>query len=228
MSNNIPPEEPKAPETKFATSSSSEELVATSKVAAVDAWSAFKLIWQDPSNGLQQALFSLGDIRAFNVGIALCALFVVASWMATLKIVDVLIALFSGNLTQIFGGTQLDFSAHFRILLTSSIPVISTIAVLLAIQKIFKTSGNYQKFTFITGIIFAPITFFFFLLWLLGISSGQLIVLVGFFCFTTFILFLNTGLMGVLHLSSRNALLLVPIIVVVDIFIIRIFLEIVY
>jgi hypothetical protein len=46
-------------------------VVETSKNAVVDVWSALKLIWNDPNNGLQAAINSLGDSRIFYAGLHL-------------------------------------------------------------------------------------------------------------------------------------------------------------
>jgi hypothetical protein len=136
-------------------------------------------------------------------------------------------SLFSFGFGRGFVG-QLDFSTHLLIILSAAIPVIVMIAVLWGIKKIFKGAGNYQQFTFVTGVSLAPMTFFLFLVWLLGANATNLTSLVGFFCFTTFILFLNTALIGVMRLSARNALLLVPITLVVDLFITKVIFEIIY
>ncbi|MBW4614753.1 MAG: hypothetical protein KME21_16045 [Desmonostoc vinosum HA7617-LM4] len=204
-------------------------VVEASKEAALDIWSVFKLIWKDPANGLQAALTTLGDNRAFNAGIILCVLFMLAFWMAVLKVVESIAALLTfGNLFGRGFNGQLGFSEHIRILIGAAIPVLSMIAVLWCIRQIFRAAGNYKQFTFVTGFSIAPLTLFLLLLWLLGINAGEITVLLYIFCFTTLILFLNTALIGVLRLSSRNALLLVPVLLIADYFITRVGFEILY
>ncbi|WP_165790206.1 hypothetical protein [Cuspidothrix issatschenkoi] len=241
MSNSIPPENPNSDEltddldspsvvnSPVSNSKNPQLVVETSKNAVLDVWSALKLIWNDPNNGLQTAINSLGDSRIFYAGIALCILFVLAAWMAVLKTIESLAPLFSfGGLFGASYSTQLSFSEQLRVILAATIPVLGMIAVLWITRKIFKGSGNYQQFTFVTGCCFAPITFFLFMLWLLGSSATELMALISVFCWTTFVLFLNTALIGVLGLSSRNALLLVPIVLVADFFITRVGLDILY
>lgn len=90
MSNFILPEENNSSEGETVQEASSPQVVETSKVAVADLLSVLKLVWQDPANGLQEALITLGDARAFNAGIALCALFVFACWLGILKAIDFL------------------------------------------------------------------------------------------------------------------------------------------
>ena len=207
----------------------SQKFLKTSKVAALDTWSVLRLLWNDPANGLQEALITLGDGRAFNAGIALCVAYVLAYWVVVTKAIG-----FLRNFSNIFGSTfnnygdKLNFSEHFRILLGAGIPVAGMIVVLLGIKQIIGAKGNYKQFTFITGVSLTPLTAFLLLLWFSGNGDTDIITLVGFFCFTTFILFLNTSLVGILRLSPRNALLFVPIIIVLDVFISRVAFKILY
>lgn len=243
MSNSIPPENqnpdeltdrddfdsPSVVNSPTSKSKNPQLVVETGKNAVLDVWSALKLIWNDPNNGLQTAINSLGDTRILYAGIALCILFVLAAWMAVLKTVESLAPLFS--IVGLFGNnynTDISFSEHLRVILAAIIPVLGMIAVLWITRKIFKGSGNYQQFTFLTGFCFTPITFFLLMLWLLGSDAAELMALISVFCWTTFVLFLNTALIGVLGLSSRNALLLVPIVLVADFFITRVGIDILY
>jgi hypothetical protein len=210
-----------------------------SKAVISDAWETTKFIWKDPANGLQEALTTLGEARAFRVGNALCALFVLACWIAILKVVSSVMGFvsllsggFGGGLGSGFYGTsfsgQLDISGHLRILLGIATPVAGMILILWVIRQLFKGVGNYKHFAFVTGVSLIPVTFFWLLLWLLGNSSIELMVLTGFFCFTTFILLLNTALSSVIQLSSRNALLLVPTLLAANLFITRVIFDILY
>jgi hypothetical protein len=242
MSSSIPPEDKNADEltdrddcdslsvvNSVASSAKNPKLVETGRNAVLDVWSALKLIWNDPNNGLQTAINSLGDTRILYAGIALCILFVLAAWMAVLKTIESLAPLFSfGGLFASSYNTNLSFSEQLQIIISATIPILGMIAVLWMISKIFKGYGNYQQFIFVTGCCFAPITFFLFMLCLLGSDAAELMALISVFCWTTFVLFLNTALIGVLGLSSRNALFIVPIALVADFYITRVGLEILY
>jgi len=234
MSNEVPPEV-QLSEREVIPVGRSQQVSEQSKVVVSDVLSVFKFIWKDPANGLQEALTTLGEARIFKVGSALCALFILAAWIATLKVVNSLmgfIGLLSGGLGSGFYGTsfsrQLDISGHLRILLGIATPVVGMILILWVTKKLFKGLGNYKQFTFATGVSLIPVTFFLLLLWLLGNSSVELIVLTGFFCFTTFILILNTALTGLMRLSSRNALLLAPTVLVANLFVTRVVFDILY
>jgi hypothetical protein len=211
----------------------SQQVMEASKEAVSDTLTVFQSIQQDPANGLQSALNKLGDDRALNAGIILCVLFVLSCWAATVKAITVIATLF-GAFSHIFSGgsssptINFGLSEHIRILVSSAVPALGIVLVLLAIQKFFKGAGNYKQFTFATGICLFPITLLLFILWLLGFSSGEFVLLLTIFCFSTLILLLNSTMIGVLQLSARNAFLLVPIVLVVDTFIIRIVSSILY
>jgi hypothetical protein len=229
MSNEMPPEI-QTPPGEIQPVERSQQVLETSKAALADVWDILKMVWKDPTNGLQEALTSLGDVRAFKVGLILCTLFVLACWIAVLKVVN-LFAIFASFIGGGFYGSsysQLDLSAHIRILLSIATPLAGLILVLWGINRIFKGKGNLKQLTFIAGVSIVPITFFMLLLWLLGNSSPELVALAGLFCFTTFVLLLNTSLVGVIRLSSRNALLLVPITMTANLFITKVAFEILY
>lgn len=202
-----------------------QAMVDAGKDAVTDTLSVFKTLQKDPANGLQAALQALGDNRALNTGIVLCALFALASWAAVIKGASFFLSLFAGSSRSgDFGGTRFDigFLDHVKIILASSFPVIGIIFILWAIQQIFKGKGNIKQFTFATGVCVFPITILLLLTWLLGYTNFDVLSLLSVFCFTTLILLLNTTLIGVLRLSARNALFLVPIILVADTFIMRV------
>jgi hypothetical protein len=211
----------------------SQQVMAASKEAVSDTLTIFQSIQQDPANGLQSALNKLGDDRALNAGIILCVLFVLSCWATTIKAIAT-IATFLVTFGRIFSGSSsspsinLGLSEHIRIVISSAVPAIGIILVLWAIQKFFKGAGNYKQFTFATGICLFPITVLLSILWLLGFSSGEFVLLLTIFCFSTLILLLNSTLIGVVQLSTRNAFLLVPIVLVIDTFIIRIVSAILY
>lgn len=206
-----------------------QAMVDAGKDAVTDTLSVFKTLQKDPANGLQAALQALGDNRALNTGIVLCALFALFLGQQSLK-EPRSSCLYSHLYPQAlvdrgdFGGTRFDigFLDHVKIILASSFPVIGIIFILWAIQQIFKGKGNIKQFTFATGVCVFPITILLFVTWLLGYTNFDVLALLSVFCFTTLILLLNTTLIGVLRLSARNALFLVPIILVADTFIMRV------
>lgn len=229
MSNEMPPEI-QTPEGKIAPVERPQQVLENGKAAFSDVWDVLKIVWKNPSSGLQEALTSLGDVRAFKVGLILFMLFVLACWIAVLKVVN-LFAIFASFIGGGFYGSsygQLDLSAHIRILLSIATPLAGLIIVLWGISQIFKGKGNLKQLTFVAGVSIVPIIFFMLLLWLLGNSSPELVALAGLFCFTTFVLLLNTSLVGVIRLSPCNALLLVPITMTANLFITKVAFEILY
>jgi hypothetical protein len=202
----------------------------TIKLAMVDVFRVLKFVWDDPAQGLQESAARLGDIRVFYAGILLCLAFVLVCWIGVQKVFGLLsgfLGLWSFGLSSGYGG-GLGIADHFRILLSAGIPVFGLIGILCGIKKLFKGAGNYQQFTMMTGVALTPITLFLFLLWLLGNSSTELVSLVGLFSLTTFIVLLYTGLFSALRLSSRNALLLVPTLLVADLILMKVMFEVLY
>jgi hypothetical protein len=233
MSNESPTEIspfPEAETSQAAETTKSKQVLKTSKMAVADVLSTLKFVWQDPGQGLQNAVASLGDTRSFYAGIVLCLAFVLVCWAGVQKVFGLLsgfLGFWSFGLSSGYGG-GLGVAEHFRILLSAAIPVLGMVGILWGIKKLFKGAGNYQQFTLMTGVVLTPITGFLFLLWLLGNSSVELISLVGLFSLTTFVLLLYTELFSLLRLSSRNALLLVPTLLVTDLILMKIMFEILY
>jgi hypothetical protein len=233
MSNEMPPEI-QTPAGEVARVERSQHILEIWKGAFSDVWITLKLVWKNPANGLQEALATLGDTRAFNAGLILCALFVLACWIAVLKAVNLLggfASLIGGGFgSSFYGGSfgQLDLSAHIRILLSITTPIAGMILVLWIARQIFKGVGNLKQLTLVTGVAVIPITFFMLLLWLLGNSSMEVMSLASLFCCTTFILLLNTALIGVIRLSTRNTILIVPMLLVADLLITKVVFEILY
>jgi hypothetical protein len=236
MSNEIPTEVP-APQELEGIGARSEASVPQQaqalqniKRAMADVFRVLKFVWDEPSQGLQNAAVSLGDARSFYAGIVLCLAFVLVCWIGVQKVFGLLsgfLGFWSFGLSSGYGG-GLGIAEHLRILLSAAIPVLGMIGILWGIKKLFKGAGNYKQFTSMAGVVLTPITVFLFLLWLLGSSSAELVSLVGLFSLTTFILLIYAGLFGLLRLSSRNALLLVPTILITDLILMKVVFEILY
>jgi hypothetical protein len=203
-------------------SSKPNAVVDASKGAVTDTISVFTTLQKDPANGLQAALESLGDNRALNAGIMLCAVYAISSWAVITKGGSFFLGFLNSLGSSGFGGFQIEFFDHVKIILTSAAPAVGIIFILWAIQQIFKGKGNIKQFTFAAGVCITPLTVLFFATWLIGFNNFDVLGLLFVFCYTTLILLLNTTLIGVLRLSARNALLLVPIILVSDTFIVRV------
>jgi hypothetical protein len=236
MSNEIPTEVPAAQENTAGGSHSGaivpqqSQGMQTIKLAMTDVLRVLKFVWDNPAQGFQDAAARLGDIRVFHAGILLCLAFVLVCWIGMQKVFGLLssfLGIWSFGLSSGYGG-GLGIADHFRILLSAGIPVLGLIGILWGIKKLFKGAGSYQQFTMMTGVALTPITFFLFLLWLLGNSSTELISVVGFFSLTTFIVLLYTGLFNLLRLSSRNSILLVPTLLVADLILMKVMFEILY
>jgi hypothetical protein len=233
MSNEVPTEVSPCLETESVQDSKatqSQQALKTSRMTATDVVSVLKFVWQDPAQGLQEATAMLGDTRSFYAGIVLCLAFVLVCWAGVQKVFGLLSGLlgfWSFGLSSGYGG-GLGVAEHLRIMLSSAIPVLGMIGILWGIKKLFKGAGNYKQFTLMAGVVLTPITGFLFLLWLLGNSSVELVSIVGLFSLTTFVLLLYTGLFSLLRLSSRNALLLVPTLLVANLILMKVMFEILY
>lgn len=236
MSNEIPTEAQSSQENMVRESSigaavpQQAQVFQSMKLAAADVFRIIKFVWDDPVQGFQEAVSRLGDTRAFYAGILLCLVFVLVCWIGVQKIFSLIAGfwgLWSFGLSSGYSG-GLGVADHLRILLSAAIPVLGMIGILWGIKKLFKGLGNYRQFTLMVGVVLTPITFFLFLLWLLGNSSVELVSLVGLSSLTTFTVLIYTGLFSVLRLSSRNALLLVPTILVAELLLVKVMFEILY
>lgn len=183
----------------------------TSKAAVQDTWFALKKLRRDPTGDIQAVLEFLGDDRAFKAGLVLSMGFILSVWL----VVQRASSDFSGFLSPFVGssfGLQLKFEHHLLIFLFAAVPIALLLGVFLLCKQVFRKLGNYKQLTFTAAFTFFPTTIFLTIAFLLGFRNGDILAVLSVFCGTTTILVLNSVLTDVLKISSRTAMFLVPVI----------------
>lgn len=138
-------------------------VVESGKVAMADAASVLKRLQKDPTQGLQAALTSLGDDRAFNVGILLCCAFVLTSWWAIWRVSNAIFGFLTFSLNRFASGPdftpELGITDHLKIILLSALPVVIMSGVLAAIQKSSKAGSILNRWFLLQQSLFCPLRY---------------------------------------------------------------------
>lgn len=180
------------------------KFAATSKETARDAVLAVKMLLRDPANGQVDAIKAMGDSRALNSGLALGAAFVAAVWWLLAK-----------------GGSH-PFSEHIKIVIGSGIPFVAVALALIIINAIFRTGINWKHIVFTAGVALLPAALGIAVSSFLGFANIEIMVAADLFCITTMIMMLNAALTTVLKISSRLALVLIPIVIISSLYICKV------
>ena len=180
------------------------KIATTSKEAARDAVLAIKMLWRDPANGQVDAIKAMGDSRALNSGLAMGAVFVVAGWWLLAK------------------GSHPPFAEHFKIVIGAAIPFLAVALALIIINAIFRTGINWKHIVFTSGVALLPAALGIVVSSLLGFANIEIMIAVDLFCITTMIVMLNAALTTVLKMSSRLALVLIPIVIISSLYICKV------
>jgi hypothetical protein len=208
-----PTEQAQKQETASPEGNGATRVVETGKAAVVDTWFALKQLRRNPTGDLQKVLEFLGDDRAFRAGIVLSLGFVLSVWLVVQRISNDVFGLFSSFIGSSFL-VSLRFEHHLLILFFAAVPIALLLGVFLLCKQVFKKAGNYKQLMFIAAFTFLPTTAFLLIASLLGFRNGDLLAILSVFCSSTTILVLNSALTEVLKLSSRTAMILVPIILI--------------
>ncbi|WP_299485980.1 Yip1 family protein [Acaryochloris sp. IP29b_bin.137] len=223
------PPDYQSPSTPMPNEPPANPFIESGKAAMSDAASVVKRLQKDPTQGLQAALDSLGDQRAFNVGLLLGGLFVFFSWGAAWRVSNDIFRFFTFSLSRFSTGSdfrpQLGVADHLKIIIVSALPFLAAVGVLIAIQKLFKSRGNSKQMVFIAGICFLPVAILQLLIMVFGAGNIEFLLILILVVFTTTVLLINTALIDVLKLSSRTAMILVPAILLVIFYVQKLLLE---
>jgi len=207
-----------SPEAKAAEAAS--KALETSKEAVGDAVLALKKLLQDPATGQANVVETLGDSRCFKAGIALCLCFVVCAWIGTIRTLGPMMELLKFARTD-DPFASLGVADHVKVILASAVPVAATVICLMLIKKLMDAAGNVKQFTFSTGVAFFPFAIILLLSLVLGAVNAKITAYLVLFGATTTVLMLNATLTTVMKVSARAALLLVPVVMVIAVFISR-------
>lgn len=202
------------------------QMIETGKATVSDTVTAIKQLQQDPTQGLMGALQSLGDERAFKVGLFLCIVFPIVMWSAIVRGVTSVFGVFDALIP--LSNFDIGIAEHIRGLLLCGTPVYALILGFIGIRKCFNAKGTVNQYTFITGICLLPITLNALLFWILGFNGLELSSLFAIISSSLLVLLLNSAVTNVLGLTAQKSLWLVPLLLVVLVFSIQVFFGILY
>jgi len=176
------------------------------KEATGSAISAIKILVTDPMGGQGKALELLGEIQALSAGIVFVVAFVFSA-VLLLKAIP----FFPSS-----------FEIHVKMAITALVPAVGLWAGFMAIGKLFKTNTSLNKCVFSTGVALVPTAFTFLALVVLGLGNLETVALVGFFGMSITLLLLNSAMLDVLNLSTQQAVLLTPTLILVSAYITKV------
>ncbi len=180
-----------------------ERAVAASK----DAARAIRLLLVDPVGSIGAAYDAFRSRQAMDVGIALCALFVLASILATRMLAGAAQRFSMGIMGSI------GFKEVIQIALLAAIPIISVAAIFTAMQLIAGKRQELSRTLFATGAILLPASFFNVIGGILGLANAEVIALAALFALCYTILLLYAACRDVLKVASPIAAVAVPLII---------------
>jgi len=173
------------------------------KAASSDAWEALKLFALNPVAGLSVAFDSLGQARAFGVGIAFGATFALCVVLAAYRLLPE-------------WGRPHGFTGFIKILVVAVVPVISLFGANVVARKAFRGKGGFGHDSFISGASLLPLGCVNLLAAILGFGNIEVIALFTLFAICLTILMLFAGLTRICKTSERAATLAVPLVLIVS------------
>jgi hypothetical protein len=189
-----------------------------SKAAATHAWEAIKTLFEDPINGQGQAFEALGGPKAKRAGLAMLVAFAFSSYWLFASLIEKaqsFVALFLGfpsGLTSA-GGVGFDMKLVLLCIVPAAAIYLSYLLIGLAMSS---RKNDHAAFLYSAGITVLPLTVWFILFRIFGLSSPFLFVLVSLLCLSTTFIFIASILKDVFALNSRKTLLLTPAVIIVS------------
>jgi hypothetical protein len=175
--------------------------LAAEKVSAAskDALQAFKLFVPNPVGGLSGAFESLGQKRAFGVGIIFGAVFALCVLFGVYRLLP--------EWVRPHG-----FTGFIKILVVSVIPFISLFGATVVARMSFRGEGGFGHDSFISGAASLPFGCLVLLASILGSGNIEVIAVLTLFATCLTILMLFAGLTRICKLSEQAATIAVPLI----------------
>ncbi|MFH0825549.1 MAG: hypothetical protein V2B18_22570 [Pseudomonadota bacterium] len=162
--------------------------------AGGSALSALKILATDPMGGQGWAIELLGEIRALSAGIVFITVFVVSTVL----------------LLRTIPSARLGSEVYIKTVLIALVPAVALWVGFMAISILFTTGTSFYKCGFSTGVALVPTAFTFLALFILGTGNIEMVALMAFFGMSITLLLLNSAMLDVLKLSTRQAVLLTP------------------
>lgn len=173
------------------------------KEATVHAVSAVKTLLGDPMGGQGKALAMLGDAKALSAGLVFSALFCASA---------VILGYFAYLAPQGSRVGLIDYLTLFLVALTLPAALWASFVV---VGKVFGGKASRNACAFAAGVALLPMVVILLVLSILGPGNIEVLAVTGLFGMTLTVLLLNSALLDVLKLSTRQAVLLTPTLILV-------------
>lgn len=173
-----------------------------------DSKDALIFLVKDPMGGQGKAVAKLSETKAITVGATFCILFAIAGLFLAASIF----------------GRGIGFSGYVRLFVACLIPPLCLFGGHFAIGKFFGKKSTIGKSLFSAGVASLPLAITMLLGWLFYVitSSGTITGLFTFFGLCISVLLINASLLDVLKVSTQQAVLLTPTMLVLSFYIAKI------
>lgn len=172
------------------------------KQATGEAMAAAKELITDPMGGQGRAAAALGDAKCLQAGLVFVAAFAFLTYIASI---------FSFRAAY---GDAAGFGFHIKAMMFTVVFPLLLWGGLVSLAKGFGTPATWQKCLLSAGVSCLPLCGFLLVGTLLGPQNFEPVFVVFLFAFCLHVLLLNSGLLHVLELSTRKAVLLTPTLII--------------
>lgn len=189
--------------------------------AGTDAWKAVKILATNPIGGLRTAFEALGPTRAMQVGIVFAILFDLSVVIFGHGMFSMVMSVFeaANSGTPSAPGIGTGIMNIIRLIFVGVAPFGAAIGGFAVARLKYKSQGGIQSDIFITGASLVPPTLVILVAWLLlHVTNVELFLAVAVFAMTTTILILYSGFTTIQGISEAAASLLVPLVLVFELY----------
>ena len=169
------------------------------KAASKDALQAFKLFVSNPVGGLSGAFESLGQSRAFGVGLIFGAVFALCVLLGIYRLLPEWVR-------------PQGFTGFIKILVVSVVPFVSLFGATVVARMSFRGEGGFGHDSFISGASSLPLGCLVLLSSILGAGNIEVIAVLMLFAVCLTILMLFAGLTRICKMSERAVTIAIPLI----------------
>jgi len=200
--------------------------------ASSDALKAFKTLATNPIGGLRTAVDNLGTARAMQAGIVFAVIFELCVVLAGYSLMS-----YVTSATSITGARGqgfpmvpmteppgIGFTGILKLMVAGLVPFGAAVGGFAAARAIFKGRGTLQSDMFVAGASLLPAAITILAMRILGPLNFELVVIVFVFAVTTTVLLLYSGFTTLEGIPDTAATLVVPLIILADMYICKIIL----
>lgn len=211
-----------------ATAQGTQQFQEKAKAGVQDAWTASKRLILNPVGGIGEAYESLGNDRAFVVGIVFAVLFDLCVLFAAYKAFSAMGAFDSrggfDDLPHAARGhhTSNESAAPLvKFALVAAVPLVSIALATLVFRKVVGAAGSFKGDVFVAGASLLPLGLGTVLVSLIGLQNFQVVIGIGVFSLCIVVLVLYAGLTKVAKIPEHVASWGVPATVIIAAWILK-------